>query len=248
MDTKYRFRIDGPYTPETLPMQRLAEYASALATLLGEEANVHLAGVEQGSAVLVASVDASAQAKVQARVLRIRNGDAPADAQKAFQQLDDLLRADHATGSLVSDSDAVIVPFPGRERHEPPVFGPFKQDGTIDGQVIRVGGRHATIPIHLRDGAVIHSGLYANAEIARRIAQYYLGPTLRVHGTGTWYRMGGGCWELRSFKIADFQVLDDAPLDEVVQRLRRVQGSTWNEVPDPVRSLLEQRHGDGDAH
>lgn len=248
MDTKYRFRIDGHYTPETLPMQRLAEYASALAKLLGEEANVHLAGVEQGSAVLVARVDAPSRAKVRARVLRVRDGDAPADAQKAFLQLDDLLRGDQATGSLIGEGAAIIIPFPGRERQEPLVFGPFKQDGTIDGQVIRVGGRDDTIPIHLRDGAVIHAGLYANAEIARRIARHYLGPTLRVHGTGTWYRTGDGCWELRSFKIADFEVLDDTPLDEVVENLRRVKGSTWNEVPDPVRSLLEQRHGDGDAH
>jgi hypothetical protein len=159
-----------------------------------------------------------------------------------------MLYKDNAAGSLAGDAGAVVIAFPGRARAEPLVFGPFRQDGTLDGQVIRVGGTDDIVPVHLRDGAVIHTGLFAESDLARHIAQHFHGPTLRMHGTGTWFRAVDGTWELRSFKISSFDVLDETPLVEVVGALRNVKGNGWNEVPDPIRALLGERHVEGDAH
>lgn len=248
MDSKYRLRIAESYTPATLPMERLAEYMAVFARLLGEPTGVHFESVETGSAVLVANIDLQARPKIVERVHAVREGRAPKEAQKAYCDLDDMLRKDNAKGELSGDKGAVVLVFPGKDRPEPMVFGPFRQEGSLEGQVIRVGGRDETIPVHLRDGAIVHSGLNATPEIARRIAQYYLGPVLRVHGTGTWFREGDGSWVLKSFKIAEFEVLDDTPLKDVVSELRNVKGSTWNEVPDPVQLLLEERHGGGGAN
>lgn len=226
-------------------MGRLAEYLDAFARLLGEQGEVHLDDVRTGSAVLVATIDEPAQPKVGDRLDRIRRGDGTKDALKAYHDLDELLRMDNATGQLIDADSAVIIPFPGRDRPAPLNYGPFKQDGSLEGQVIRVGGKDETVPVHLRDGEVIHSGLFTNPEVARQIIRYYLGPVLRVHGTGTWFRAADGTWELRTFKITDFEVLDETPLDEVVGKVRAVEGSKWNEVPDPVQHLLEGRHGKG---
>ncbi|RIK94872.1 MAG: hypothetical protein DCC73_00320 [Proteobacteria bacterium] len=248
MNSEYRFRIADSFTPETLPMERLAEYIAALANLLGEQDNVHFHGVETGSAVLVAVIDVPAQPKIRDRLVAVREGRGPKDAHKAFADLDGMLRKDNATGTLCDENGAIIIPFPGRARPEPLVYGPFRQDGTLDGQLLRVGGKDDTVPVHLRDGPLIHTGLYCTPDLARRIAPYLLGPMLRTHGTGTWFRTGAGVWELRSFKITDFEVLDDAPLLTVVENLRKVKGIEWNEVPDPVRALLEERHGDGGPH
>ncbi|HET9904657.1 MAG TPA: hypothetical protein VFQ27_13260 [Xanthobacteraceae bacterium] len=245
---EYRFTIANSFTPETLPMERLAEYVAALAKLLGEQDNVHFRGIEAGSAVLVATIDQPAQPKVRERVLAVRDGGGPSDARKAYGDLDEMLRKDNATGTLSDEAGGVVIPFPGRSRPEPLVYGPLREDGTIDGQLIRVGGKDETVPVHLRDGAIIHTGLICTPEIARRIAPHLYGPTLRVHGTGTWFRTGAGVWELRSFRISDFEVLDDAPLLEVVGKLRKVKGSDWSAVPDPVRTLLAERHGDEGAH
>jgi hypothetical protein len=248
MEREYRFRIVDSFTPQTLPMERLAEYIAALAKLLGEKENVHFRSVEAGSAVLVAIIDPPAQPKVRERMVAVRDGYGPSDARKAFADLDDMLRRDNATGALSDDTADVVISFPGRNRPEPLVYGPFRQDGTVDGQLIRVGGRDETVPVHLRDGAIIHTGLVCTPEIARRIAPHLYGPTLRVHGMGTWVRIGGGVWELRNFKISDFEVLDDAPLLTVVATLRQVQGSDWSGVRDPVRTLLAERDGDEGAH
>lgn len=248
MNSEYRFQIADSFTPATIPMERLAEYMAALARLLGEQKNVHFSGVVAGSTVLVATIDEPARPKVRDRVDKVRAGRGLKDAQKAFNDIDDMLRDDSATGSLADDAGAVVIPFPGRSKSEPLAFGPFRQDGTIDGQLLRVGGRDDTVPVHLRDGPIIHTGLNTTHELARLIAPYLFGPTLRVHGTGKWFRTSESIWELHEFKINDFEVLDETPLDIVVDRLRKVKGSGWKEVPDPVRFLLKERHSDGDAH
>lgn len=245
---EYRFHIDDSFKPATIPMERLGEYIKALAQLMGETGSVHLDRVTEGSVVLHAAIDQPAQIKVRDRVSGLRGKTTSKEVARAFGVLDDMLRKDNATGRLVEVGGQVVIPFPGRNRPEPVVFGPFKQDGTLEGQVIRVGGKDDTIPVHLRDGAVVHTGLNATEDVARRIAQHLLGPTVRVHGTGTWLREGDGTWQLKSFRINDFELLDETPLDGVVARLRAVRGSGWGEVPDPVRELLEDRQGGTDRH
>ena len=49
---EYRFTIDA-YSPETLPMSRLAEYMAEVARLLGKVDQVHFVRLEPGSTVLV---------------------------------------------------------------------------------------------------------------------------------------------------------------------------------------------------
>lgn len=240
---EYRFHIDDSFTPATIPMERLAEYIKALAQLIGETNSVHLDRVSEGSVVLHAAVEEPAVPKVRERVSALGSTAASKDASRAYGALDEMLRRDNATGRLVDSEGAVVIPFPGRTREELAVFGPFKQEGSLEGQVIRVGGKDETIPVHLRDGAVVHTGLNASEEVARRIAQHLLGAPVRVHGLGTWFREGNGTWLLKTFRINDFEVLDDTTIDRVVAKLRSVKGSGWSEVPDPVRDLLEERHG-----
>jgi hypothetical protein len=221
---------------------------TALAQLLGEGANVHFASVEQGSVKLKAKVDEPARPKVRDRVSAVRDDIGPADARKAYHALDTMLRKDNASGTLAGDDGAVVIPFPGRNRPEPLVFGPFKQDGTLDGQVFRIGGRDQTIHVHIRDGAVEFTELVTTEEVALRLRHHLFGAILRFHGEGTWFRHGDGTWELKGFKVTDFEELDESPLGDVIAQLRKVKGSSWGDVPDPVRELLEDRHGNGGAN
>lgn len=245
---EYSFHIDGSYDPRTIPMDRLGEYLHALAQLLGEKANVHFKEVREGSVALHAIVDTPAQVRVAERVRAASSPDTPKDIAKAFNALDEMLRKDNATGSLRDSSDRVVIPFPGIKKKLPPVFGPIKQEGALTGQVVRVGGKDATIPVHLRDGDTVLTGLTANEETARQLSKHYLEGSIRVHGIGTWFREANGVWRLDKFQIQSFEVLDDAPLSDVVARLRAVRGSGWGEVPDPVAKLLADRNGDGATH
>ena len=136
-----------------------------------------------------------------------------------------------------------ILFFPGPERGQPPTFGPFRQDGVLDGTLIRVGGRDETVPVHLREGDVIHN-CNATREMARRLAPRLFSGTIRVIGNGRWKRTEEGQWVLLRFDIKDFEILDDRPLPEVVQQLREVQGSGWRHIDNPLEEIQRLRKDD----
>ncbi len=96
---EYRFTIDA-FTPDTLPMSRLAEYMANLARLLGEVECVHFVSLEGGSTAVVHSVEPKAVPQVRKRIQSVVGEDTPNDVAAAFAGLNRLLAADNATGSL----------------------------------------------------------------------------------------------------------------------------------------------------
>ena len=242
---EYRFVIDA-YSPDTLPMARLAEYMAELARLLGRADQVHFVRLEGGSAVLVQSVEPEAAPDVRERLRSLQQDNPPDDAAKAFANLNRYLADDNATGILQEGESAEVIRFPGREEPAPVTFGAFNQPGVLDGVLIRIGGRDDTVPAHLHDGETIHVCNTAR-DVARRLAVHLYGPPLRVHGNGRWERDADGCWVMKRFNITSFDVLDDAPLGEVAQRLRDVEGSGWKEIEDPTAELRHLR-GLEEAH
>lgn len=246
--TQYVFHISDSYTPTTIPMERLAEYIGALAKLLGETANVHFSEVFNASTAVRAQVDGPAQPKVRDRVRGVRVGDAPADAMRAFHTLDDMLRRDNAYGSLTEgdDEQGIVIAFPGKKKPLPAAFGPFRQEGTLDGQVFRIGGKDETKHVNIRDGKR-EFNLTTNEALALELRHHLFGETLRFQGAGTWYRHSNGEWELKAFKVAAFEVLADPSIVDVVSHLRSTP-SELSRLEDPVRQLLEDRHGKESRH
>lgn len=241
---EYRFVIDA-YSPDTLPMSRLAEYMADLARLLGSADRVHFVRLEAGSTVLVQRVEPEVAVEVSRRMRGLADNTAPIDATNAFKALNRRLADDDATGSL-QEGGAEVIPFPGRNQPQPVTFGAFNQPGVLDGVLIRVGGQGDIVPAHLRDGEVIHM-CQATRDMARQLAVHLYGPTLRVQGEGRWEREADGGWLMKRFNIARFEELDDAPLGDVVERLRSVEGSGWKEIDAPAEELRTLR-GIDEAH
>lgn len=238
---KHRFEIDV-FTPETLPMERLAEYMLLFAKLLGEAEHVHFVEVEHGSAVLLARIDEVAVPKVETRLANAARGQGDPVALKALQELDDMLANDNAVGQLLDEGGAKIIAFLGRTRPTPLEYGPFREDGVLEGVVIKIGGKGEIVPIWLQDNVQTHR-CGASRSLARRLAKYYDGGLLRVSGTGNWIRLATGAWLMRSFEIKSFDLLDDAPLADVIKRLQGVEGADWGD--DPVADLMRLRRGEG---
>lgn len=243
---EYRLRIDA-FSVDSLPMARLAEYMGELARLLGEAERVHFSRLEEGSAVLVTAVEEPAMPKVAERLTQVREGTAPKEVMKAFAAIDTMLAKDNAVAVLTDPGGAEIIPFPGRTRPKPMRYGPFKERGSVDGVVIRIGGRDETIPVLLQDGEMTVT-CQTSREISKRLASHYLGATLRVYGDGKWVREEDGSWQLLDFYIEEFEVLDDSPLTHVVERLRSVEGSTWGKRRDALDNILDLRRDKGDQH
>ncbi len=241
MGKERRFKIDV-YTPETLPMERLAEYMLQFAKLLGEPEHVHFIDVNAGSAVLRARVEEVVLSKVERRLSEASRGQGDVVALKALQSLDDMLAEDNAVGQLLDDGGAEIIAFPGRNRPKPLEYGPIREDGVLEGMIIKVGGKGLSVPIWLQDGEAVYKNCTARRPLARKLAKHYDAGLLRVSGSGSWMRLATGAWLMRSFEIKDFEVLDDAPLADVIKRLHGVEGSDWGD--DPLSDLARLRTGE----
>ena len=243
---RYRFLIDEAFTPDTLPMRRLAEYMSDLANLLGEEPSVHFVQIESGSAVLVQDVDREAYPKVRTRVNAVKRGDAAPDAQRAYDSLNRRLSDDNASGALMEGQAALATPvvleFPGRRQHVEPEYGPITQAGSLQGKVIVVGGESDPVPIHIQDGDKVHI-CRARRQVAKELAGHIFVVTVRVSGNGRWLRDSTGVWKLKSFQITSFTLLEDSALSTIVENLRQIPGK-WKENPDSTQVLHALRTGD----
>jgi hypothetical protein len=236
-----RFKIDA-FTPETIPMARLAEYMAHVAILLGEPSNVHFMRIEPSSLALVQWIEPEAVPKVENRLDQIRRGKAPPDAVKAMKLINRKLREDNASGVLSSDEGKEILTFPGRRAAESWTFGAFNQQGSLDGIVVRLGGRKDLVPVLLESGPDVYYTCVASRDIAKQLAVHLFTAQVRVYGTGRWHREENGQWMLDRFTIRSFEILNDEPLTAVVSALRDLPGSEWPTIKDPWAELNAIRH------
>jgi hypothetical protein len=213
---------------------------ASFAELLGHSEHVHFGKLKAGSLSVVARVDEIAGRKVEKRVDEVRRGDEPR-ARKVFREIDDKLAEDNAVGRIIR-GNARLIEFPGRTRHVEESLGPIAQAGTLDGEVIQIGGRDETINVHLKAGQQIHFCVTSKA-IARRLAPHIFSSAIRVRGFGAWARLESGAWILKRFEIADFEPLDQTPLSKVFEGLRArlapPEGGRMNPV-DLMRQLREE--------
>jgi hypothetical protein len=240
---EYELRIDA-YSPDTIPMVRLAEYMADLATLLGEYKSVHFVRLREGTTRLVHAIEYEAEPKVRERVRSVRSQDGPVDAVRAARNIDRRLAQDNASGVLVDPTSAKIIEFPGRKRFAQPEYGPFNQPGIIDGIPIRIGGEADPVPVHLEEPGQEPHICHASRLIAQEIAPYIFSTMIRAEGVGRWHRDGDGKWIRDRFTITAFKKLRDIPLSEAVGRLRTIQ-SNLHQIESPLQEIRDLRHGDG---
>jgi hypothetical protein len=250
-DKRLIFYIDA-YSPETIPMAKLAEYMADFATLLGKENAVHFAGLGEGSTQIAARVEFEDLPKVTTRLHEIRRGTPPKDAAKIFEQIDTRLANDNAIGRILVEGEEGTVPaelltFPGRTRPKVQSYGPFAQEGHLDGVLISVGGKDDTISLRLQNGETTYTNCDTTRSTARELGKHLFEP-IRIHGTGRWMREPDGKWTLMRFRVQRFEVLESASIRETVTALRAVRGSGWTGMDDPLSELEGLRHDAEELH
>jgi hypothetical protein len=218
---RFVFILDA-FTPDTLPMARLAEYLTDLANLLGEKERVHFKAVEEGSAGLAYDVEAVAVPKEKERARGARIASAVSEERRAFESIDHRLRKDNSPATLKEqDTGATILFFPGPTRQVDPEYGPFNEQGSLQGRIISVGGKRNIVNVNIQDGENIHY-CEATRDVALQLAPLMFHHDVRLLGTGRYFRNADGKWEMMGFRISQFARLDSKPLVEVVDRLRAV--------------------------
>lgn len=234
---EFRFRID-PYTPETIPMVRLAEYLRQLAAMLGEPSAVHFVRLEASSTVVVHHVEREAVPKVRDRATAVARHHGSRDAMRAYRTINQMLRQDNGAGVLQAPTGAEIVRFPGIQ--EVIRYGSVTQQCAVDGEVIRIGGTRERVPIRLRSEEELIADCYTSRATARKIARYLFEP-VRLFGNGRFIREDDGAWKLEYFTFENFVPLTEEPLSSVVEALRSIPGGEWGD--DALDELRYIRHG-----
>lgn len=240
---RFAFRISA-YTPDTIPMDRLARYMLEIAALMGNENHVHFDGLRKGSTVLRAKVEYEDIPKVENRLNDVGRIDAPADVVRIVNNLNKLLRDDNARATLKRiGGTAEIIKFPGRDIIVPQNIGPIKETGILEGAIVKIGGKDRTIHVLLvgEDGQEYRLTT-TSREVAKQMAAH-LFEMVRVNGIGTWYRRESGLWELDTFQVQGFDPVDERTLIEAIAGLRAIEGADWQMMEDPLDTWQALRKG-----
>ncbi len=239
----FRFKIDA-FTPETMPMARLAEYLADLAVILGETKSVHLLEIEEGSTALVHQVEHEAIPKVRGRVGAVRRGEAPEPAQNSYRRVNKLLREDNAKAVLRELKQGPrILEFPGTAEAED-VYPSVNQYGSVSGVVLRVGGTGDQIPVLMESEGAQIAGCHTKRDTAKALA-HHLFESVRLSGQGYWMRDSEGDWVLKHFRIDAFEPLESGTLSTALAELRNVASDWEDGVYEDLEAMRHGRSADG---
>jgi hypothetical protein len=225
--------------PHTLSMARLVDYLKHLAIVLGSEKKVHFIRVGEGSADLLMDVEGTEEEKITNRVQAVFERRADKKVLESFDRIFTLLEEDDTPAILEWAEGNILVEF-RKKQNEEETFGPFWQQGHLEGMLVKIGGLDETVPVHLLYEGIHHT-CNASRELAMELAPHLFRNPIRVFGNGKWYRNAEGKWELHWFDIKSFEPLDDSTLPEIVAKLRAIPGNDLFRLEDPIGEMLKLR-------
>lgn len=228
--------------PEQVTMDRLAEYMSAMANLLGTDNHPVLHGIKRASTGIQARLPREREHYAAARIGQGKNNPtSPPGRQLA--KIQNLIDEDDIQGAQLFNRDQKIIALFTRQPVETIEQPTIQQTGTVDGIVTGLVGSDDTMHLHLRDWMDRDLKILVRDEsIAREMLRHFRGSTLRVTVSGSWKRTEDG-WVPENNKVSaqSYEVLEDTPLTEIFARFAAVPGNGWKEMEDPQRLLAELR-------
>jgi hypothetical protein len=174
----------------------------------------------------------------------VRRRDAPRDALPAYDKVNRMLREDNGSAVLEEEATgAQIITFPGGNKTEEQFAG-VHQRGALDGEIIKVGGPRAWVPIMLQSEEQELAGLWARRPLAKQLAPRLFEP-VRLFGMGTWARDEDGKWSLERFVIDNFVPLLDETLTEAVARINAAAGDWGGTQVAELEAVRNGEQGNG---
>jgi len=236
---KITFVIDG-FTPETLPIGRLANYLRYFAALVGPDGDVHFERVAKGSTQLISHANEPTVPEVRHRITEAERGLGDEVAIDGFIGLKKMLFQDQTTGRIKEERRKIV------EFRKPEVleYGSVVEESELEGIIIRIGGKDETVHVHILDGDKTTTCIATRTQ-GRELKKYLLefDQPVRLFGKGKWYRTPDGTWELGEFRIGNHEPLNGDDLQLVLERMRQIPGSGWDKIDDPLAELERIRKG-----
>ncbi len=231
MDDIFTFQFDA-YSPDTIPMTRLASYLGTLADLMGEKDHVTFKELRKGSTMILAKVDTDYVEPVSRHLTLASTAEAPDALRNSFEAMNKNLQQDRASG-VIRLGKAEVLEFPGANEKSSNI-GPVKEFTEIDGTITSVGGKDKSKNILLLDHDTGNQCRLQTNDIslAKEMGKY-LFESVTVKGKGTWHRVNGR-WEMSVLKVEEFEPFDSQNLSETINTLRALNGNGWKKMEDPL--------------
>jgi hypothetical protein len=236
------FYIEGVKL-DSFSLAEVAEYVADFAKMIGQEVEPRFESFRNGSARLCVKIPREHEYDVKTRGFLLLNGEAPEDALRAQERISRRLGMHKAKRATIRDSsNNKLIEIPIDRTPAVQSMPSLAKSGSLQGQIIRIGGKQETVPVDLQD---VDGHIYsckAKREIAKDLAKEIFGATIRVHGSGRWRRDDEGTWRTEDFMVHSFDILDDEPLDIVLSEIRTIK-SKWQDIVDPLVEMNLIRSG-----
>lgn len=221
--------------PDSIPMERLADYLRAFSDLIGVENKPVFKGIKKASTGLRAFVPPENRGKAQLRLVTAQSN-SENEMSRPIKVLQSMMSIDRIPcAELLDESNNIIALFSGVEEAAQQTFK-VKQQGSIDGVVTGIKGADDTINVYVRDS--LNRDLIficRNVEVSRQLLQRFRLGSVRLHVHGSWIRTEQG-WipEQNKCYLDSFEDLDEATPLEVFRSLNAIPNNGWINFEDPV--------------
>ncbi len=214
---EYSFRILGA-KPETISMARLGLYMVELSKLMGAAESVHFKELRDQSVSIVAFVEDQAIATISPRIREAAQNDNDADAAAPWKKLNEFLAEDGWTAEMPLPNGGETIAFPGASKASK-IIRVVNQQTSVQGRLIRIEGAGERVKIGLEIDGALTARISIDAAHALALAKLFH-QYVRVSGDGKWRRDTSGKWHLDDLSAASFELLEDLPLRQTLQKLR----------------------------
>ncbi len=233
----YMLRIEGR-NPDAIPMERLGEYLTEFAKLLGLENQPRFEGVQVASTGLMAYIPPD---RVHYTNLRLVKATDPAcintEPAKHFSKINKMLGVDGIkSAQLLNTGNDLVYQFPCLQ-HQVETVHKLNQKGVVDGTVVGIVGADDTAHVRLLN---IHNKVLnlvvKDAELAKNLAQYFKGRRLRLSVEGTWVRTENG-WlpETGKCYVQTFDPLEETGITKLFDTLQKIPNNGWANLAHPIQ-------------
>lgn len=223
--------------PDRVPMERMGEYISEFAKLLGSENSPTFRGIKKASTGLKAHIPSTRVQYAHARIIKAKDpNSANTTLGKCLHRIEGMLGADLVRSAELLNSDNNVIylfncPIPPSE-----LTIKISQRGSVDGVVVGILGLDDTSHLRLQDSlGRVFNLVVKDAAIARDLATHFKGTQIRLNINGTWERTEDG-WLPESGKchVESFYLLDESPLTVTFSELLKIPNNGWSVMHNPI--------------
>lgn len=228
--------------PDGFPMNRIGEYITEFAALLGSENNPVFRGIKTASTGLKAYTSPERTPHCRARIKEAKS-DPESKPAKHLHLIEQMLSQDSiAEAEMLDAKDNVIYVVFGEKVQADDVIRLY-QEALVDGVVTGLVGADETMHLHFRDQFDRDLKLNVrNETLARDLLKSFRFGTVRIRARGTWIRHENG-WspEASRCTVQSFEALDGAPLRQILNAAAKVKNNGWREMSEPIETWSNLR-------